>query len=82
VSSLDKTISNCYYEIEIDPQTQLPVNIKMLVLTGTRGGTESKNKKITGGKHVSFQFEYQLSEFGNVAEPKLPLEAQKVLARR
>ena len=81
MSSLDKTLANSYYEIEIDPKTQLPVAINMLVLTGTRGATETKGKKITGGKHVAFHFQYRLTDFGKVEKLEVPPEAQKLLAK-
>ena len=59
---MDKTITNSWYDIEIDPATQLPVSIRAVILTGSRGGTESMGKKITGGEHVAFHFTYKLSE--------------------
>ena len=82
MSSLDKTIANCFYEIEVDPATQLPLTLRMLILTGTRGGTEAKGKQIVGGKHVAFHFEYRLSDFGKVERIQVPPEAQRVLAQR
>lgn len=81
MSSLDKTLANSYYEIEIDPKTQLPVAINMLVLTGTRGATETKGKRIVGGKHVAFHFKYRLDDFGQVEKVQVPPEAQKILAK-
>ena len=82
MSSLDKTIANCFYEIEVDPATEMPVTIKMLLLTGTKGGTEAKGKQIVGGKHVAFHFEYRLSDFGKVERIKIPPEAERLLAQR
>lgn len=81
MSSLDKNITNAWYEIEIEPSSQLPVSIKMVILAGQKGATESKGRKITGGKHVAFHFAYALSEFGKVQRPEVPREAQKLLAR-
>ncbi len=82
MSSVDKTTTNAYYEIDIDPATHLPVSIKVVILTGTKGtGTETKGKKIIGGKHVAFHFDYDLSEFGKLKKPAIPPEAQKLLAR-
>ena len=81
MSSVDKTITNAFYEIEIDHKTQLPKSIQVLILTGTRGSTEAKEKKITGGKHVAFHFRYDLSQFGKLKKPKLPSDAQKLLAK-
>ena len=81
MSGLDKTITNAYYEVEIDPATKLPVSITMVILTGTKAGTESKGKQITGGRHVAFHFKYELSDFGKVDKPQIPLEAQRLLAK-
>ena len=53
----------------------------MVVLTGSRGGTEAKGKQIVGGRHVSFLFKYELSGFGQVQKPQIPLPAQKILAK-
>lgn len=81
MSSLDKTLTNAYYEIEINPKTQLPVSMYMVILCGARGGTEAKGKQITGGSHVSFLFKYEISDFGKVEKPQIPLPAQKLLAK-
>jgi hypothetical protein len=78
---VDKTITNSWYDIEIDPATQLPVSIRAVILTGSRGGTESMGKKITGGEHVAFHFTYKLSEFGKVERPVVPPDAARLLAR-
>jgi len=78
---VDKTITNAYYEIEIDPAKQIPLSINMVILTGTRGETESKDKKIIGGRHVAFHFKYEMSSFGKLKKIVIPPEAQKVLAR-
>ena len=81
MSSVDKTITNAHYEIVIDPTTQLPRSISVTILTGTKGGTETKGKAITGGRHVAFHFRYDLSEFGKLKKPTVPPEAQKLLAK-
>ncbi len=81
MSGADKTIANAYYEIEIDPKTTLPVRVKVTVLTGRKSGTEKKDGKILGGEHVAFHSEYLLSDFGKVQSPKIPAEAQKLLAK-
>jgi len=78
---VDKTITNAYYEIEIDPVQQLPLSINMVILSGTKGSTESKDKKITGGKHVAFHFKYEMSSFGKLKKITIPPDAQKVLAK-
>lgn len=82
MSSLDKSLTNACYEIEIDPETQLPVRIKVLLLAAIRGETESdKTKRIVGGRHVAFHFEYTLSDFGKVEKPQIPFEAMRLLAK-
>ncbi len=82
MSSLDKRITNAWYEIEIEPSTQLPVSIKMVVLAGQRAETETdKKKNITGGKHVAFHFRYSLSDYGKVKIPAVPPDAKKLLAK-
>lgn len=78
---MDKTLTNAYYEIEIDPSTLLPVSMYMVVLTGSRGGTETKGKQIVGGTHVAFLFQYELSDFGKLEKPQIPLAAQKLLTK-
>jgi hypothetical protein len=80
VSGADKTLTNAYYEIEIDPKTMLPVRIKVTALTGRKGTTRSKGGKIIGGEHAAFHFEYVLSDFGKVKAPDMPREAAKLLA--
>jgi len=74
-------MTNAYYRIQLNPKTNLPTSIRVVILTGTRDGTESKDKKITGGKHVAFHFEYELTEFGKLKKPVIPAEAQKLLAK-
>jgi hypothetical protein len=81
LSGLDKTITNAYYVIDLDRKSGLPRSIQMVVLTGSKGETEAKDKKITGGKHVSFRFDYKLSEFGKLKKPAIPTEAQRLLAK-
>jgi len=78
---VDKTITNSWYEIEIDPATQLPVSIHVAILTASKGGTEAKDKKIVGGEHVAFHFRYELSNFGKVEKPAVPPEAVKLLSK-
>ncbi len=81
MSGADKTLTNAFYEIEIDPETQLPVRIKVTALTGRKGQTRAKGKKIIGGQHAAFHFEWKLSDFGEVEKPEMPREASKVLAK-
>jgi hypothetical protein len=74
-------MTNAFYEIEIDPETALPIRIKVTALTGRKGKTRRKGNKIVGGEHAAFHFEYKLSDFGKVEAPKMPRGAQKVLAK-
>ena len=68
------------YDVEIDPETQLPVKIKVLLLTGQKGTTITKDNRIVGGDHVAFHFVYDLSGF-NKTQVKMPAEARKVLSK-
>ncbi len=85
---MDKTITSSFYEVEIDPETVLPVRIHITVLTGRKGedpqaDTKAKGKDIVGGEHVAFHFEYTLSKYGKPPQPlKIPREASKLLAKR
>ena len=82
MSSLDKSLSNAYYEIEIDPALELPVSMKVVLLAATRGETEvDAKKRIVGGRHVAFHFQYSLSDFGKIEKPAIPREALRLLAR-
>jgi hypothetical protein len=79
---LDKSLTNAYYEIEIDPETELPVRLKVVLLAAIRGETESdRQKKITGGRHIAFHFEYKLGQFGKIEKPDIPFEAMRLLAK-
>lgn len=80
---MDKTITNAYYEIELDHKSGLPRRIHVTVLTGTRGSTEvDKKKKIISGEHVAFHFEYRLSKFDDVEAVEVPRGARRLLAKR
>ncbi len=80
MSKVDKTLTNAYYEIEIDPSKQMPVAMHVVIMTGTKGGaTESKGRKITGGRHAVFHFNYTLSDYGTLQSPTIPPEAMKLL---
>lgn len=81
MSRLDRSLTNSYYEIEIDPETQLPVSINTVLIAAIKGESEAKGKKIVGGRHVAFHFKYTLSDFGKVKPPSVPKEARKLLAR-
>ena len=65
---------------EIDPETLFPVKVRVLLLTGQKGATITKNGKIVGGDHVAFYFDYALSEF-NTTEVKMPADARRALAK-
>ena len=75
-------MTNASYIIEVDPETDLLVSIKMTVLAGRRGATEWQGKKITGGEHVAFHFKYTFSDYDKVEPLKIPPEAWKLLAKR
>ncbi len=76
-------MTSAYYDIEIDHASQLPVTVKMVLLAATKGETEvdKATKKIVGGKHVAFWFNYKFSDFGKITKPDVPREAQRILAR-
>ena len=67
---MDRSATECYYEIDIDLETQLPKSIKKTVLTGVRSGESGKkNRPKIGSKreeHVAFHFTYKLTSFGEV----------------
>ena len=81
MSKVDKQITNAYFLIDVDRKTQRPVSMQMVILTGEKGSTEAKGKKITGGRHVAFLFNYKLSEYDTLKRPVIPPEAAKLLAR-
>jgi hypothetical protein len=76
---VDKTATNAYYDIEIDPKTQLPAAIALTVLTGKKGTTLTSGNRIIGGDHVAFHFRYRLSDYGKVGAHRIPEEAKKLL---
>ncbi len=82
MSRVDKTITNAYYEFDIDEKTMLPKRIRVTVMTGRRGLTEKKAGRIVGGEHVVFRFSYSLRNFGKVDDLKIPTEAGKLLTKR
>ncbi len=81
MSGADKTLTNAFYEIEIDPETVLPVRIKVTALTGRKGETRADGKKIIGGEHAAFHFVYELSDYGEVKPPEVPKAAARLLAK-
>lgn len=80
MSRADKTATNAVYDIEIDPETLLPVNVRVLLLTGQKGATITKKGEIIGGDHVAFYFDYALSNF-NATKIDMPADAQRALAK-
>lgn len=80
MSRADKTATNAYYDVQLDPKTQMPTHMRVLLLTGQKGATKIKNKKIVGGDHVAFHFEYKLSQFGRKQET-IPTDAQAMLRK-
>jgi len=82
LSSLDKTLTSAYYEVEIDPETRFPISVHMVLLAAVKGETEvDKSKRIVGGKHVAFHFRYALGEFGKLEKPQIPRDAERLLAK-
>ena len=79
---MDKTLTNAYYEFDIDEKTLLPTRIRMTVLAGSKGTTVRKGNKIVGGEHVAFHFTYSLEDFGKVKRLEIPREALKLIASR
>ncbi len=79
---MDKTLTNAIYDIEIDEKTYLPTKIRVLVMAGTRDGTEREGRKIVGGKHVAMHFTYDLKDFGEIEKPEIPKPAAKLIAAR
>jgi hypothetical protein len=79
---MDKRMTNASYVIEIDPETQLPLSIRMTVLAGRRGATIWRKNKIVGGEHVVFNFDYKLSDFNEVEPLEIPAGARRMLASR
>jgi hypothetical protein len=77
---MDKTLTNAYYEFDIDEKTLLPRRIRMTVLAGRRGATEKEGRKIVGGEHVAFHFTYLLKDYGKVKRLEIPREAARLLA--
>ncbi len=80
MSRVDKTATECYYEIDIDLTSRLPKSIRKLVLTGVRGVDTGKNRKKLGDEeHVAFSFTYNLDSFGEVDRFSIPRDARKLL---
>ena len=80
MSRADKTATNAYYDVDIDPETVLPVKIRVLLLTGQKGRTITKNNRIVDGDHVAFYFNYDLADF-NKTKVDMPISARKALAK-
>lgn len=80
MSRADKTATNATYDIEIDPETLLPLKLRVLLLTGQKGTTITKKGNIVGGDHVAFYFDYELSEF-NTTKMDMPRAAQVALGK-
>ncbi|MFQ5654990.1 MAG: hypothetical protein ACE5GW_09695 [Planctomycetota bacterium] len=78
LSRVDKTTTRCYYEIDINHDTQLPRSIRMVVLTGVKSGDKKKGS-FGNEEHVAFHFDYSIEAFNEVASVKVPRAAQKIL---
>jgi len=84
LSRADKSVTRCTIEIDIDPKTQLPRSIQMIVLTGVRGATDEKSKEAgksfaEGVEHVAFHFNYTIDPNHDVAKFEIPKEARKLM---
>ena len=71
---MDKTLGAVVYEIDIDRENNLPTKITVYVLNGVRGGGNSVD-----GEHVTFRFDYTISDVGGVEPFSVPPEAAKQL---
>ncbi|HIN79648.1 MAG TPA: hypothetical protein EYN00_01090 [Planctomycetes bacterium] len=82
MSRVDKTITRCLIDVDIDLETNLPRGIKMTVLTGVRGGGKSSDGNAFGdNEHVAFHFDYKLDPKKTVARFDIPREAQKLMTK-
>lgn len=81
-------MTRCTIEIDLDPKTQLPRGIHMVVLTGVRGTTSEKAKGTPEGRdkalgegveHVAFHFRYTIDPNHDVAKFEIPKEAAKLM---
>ncbi len=67
----------------MDPKTQLPRSINMIVLTGVKGATSEadKGKKSfdEGIEHVAFHFDYTIDTNREVAKFQIPRKAAKLM---
>jgi hypothetical protein len=82
LSRADKTVTRCTIDIDLDPATQVPRAMHMIVLTGVRGedGKAPKGKAFDGGtEHVAFHFDYKLDTQREVARFEIPRDAQKLM---
>lgn len=47
-----------------------------------RQSIDKATKKIVGGKHVAFHFDFSFSDYHKLEPPQVPKEAQKLIASR
>ena len=82
MSRVDKTVSSCFIEVDVDLDTDMPKSIKMTVLTGVRGGGKASDGTSFGdNEHVAFHFDYELNAKKNVSRFSIPREAQKLMKK-
>ena len=74
LSRVDKKVGAVVYEIDIDREKNLPTHITVLVLNGVKGGGKSVN-----GEHVTFRFDYDITDVGGVEPFSVPRSAAKQL---
>jgi hypothetical protein len=71
---VDKSTTLTTYEIEIDAETGVPVNIHMISMAGYRGTGAAASKT-----HVAFHFKLDLSKHGEAEKVRVPRGAQSLL---
>ena len=86
MSGLDKSFDNAFYEITIDPKTELPLRIQYVVLVAPSGVLAEErpvieNQRIVGGRHYVFHFDFSFSKFGELKTPKIPKAVASLLKK-
>jgi len=75
-----RIFAEAFYEVEIDASTTLPTRIRLTVLAAQQVFV-GKSQKIETGEHQVVEFEYLLSEFGQIKELVLPADASALLTK-
>ena len=83
MSRADKSVTRCFLDIDVDPETELPRSIQMTVLTGVRGATDAGEKGdksfADGVEHVAFHFDYSIETPEDAVRFEIPREAAKLM---